>query len=167
MAWGVRRYLRNASMLSGSSTYPFHSLEKRAMVAPSTTLWSADHDTGRMEAGTRVVSIVSCGWLPPPFLLLLLLYHPGRVEAYLGRRCTLPMAPMATVPGGMTGDMYVPPTAPMLERLGKRVGWEWGGEGVCVGACMREWRKVRWVLEAGKAGAETRGEKINSSPPLT
>lgn len=31
--------------------YTFHAFEKRATVAPSTTLWSADHETDMIAVG--------------------------------------------------------------------------------------------------------------------
>lgn len=45
-------YLRSSTMLAGFSRKSFHMLEKRHMVAPSMTRWSADQLTFMMWAGT-------------------------------------------------------------------------------------------------------------------
>lgn len=79
--------------MAGCSRNPFHALLKRAMVAPSTTLWSAAHDTCMTCAGTRAST--------SPFAAL---PAPGIVEAYLGTLAILPMAPMATLGTGMMGE---------------------------------------------------------------
>lgn len=47
-----RLYLRSSTMLAGFSRKSFHMLEKRHMVAPSMTRWSADQLTLMMWAGT-------------------------------------------------------------------------------------------------------------------
>lgn len=74
-------------MVSGSSSSAFQALENRAIVAPSTTLWSAAHDivmtcaetiaSLSLPAETRAI----CG---------------GNVEAKRGTLLILPIAPIAT-----------------------------------------------------------------------
>ena len=77
----------------GFSIYDFHKLLKRAMVAPSTARWSPPHEIGMIRADSTSLDVSL---------------------TKRGRRCILPMAPTATWGGRTTGDMYVPPMAPML-----------------------------------------------------
>lgn len=97
-----------ASINCGLSRNRFHALLNRAMVAPSTTLWSAAQETVMMCAGTS-------GSSPPPFPALPA--EVGMVDAYRGLLTIFPMAPIATCGANSTGDAYVPPMVPMLDKL--------------------------------------------------
>lgn len=131
-------------MMAGCSSIPFHVLVNLAMLAPSTNRWSADQETSMMWAGTR-------GSAPPGKAGA----APGRVDAYRGSLLILPIAPIAAVPGGMTGCAYVPPIVPMLERL--RVGVGGGGQGA---GCQRSQKHTHraWCCQAvaGTSGTAPR-----------
>ena len=62
-------------MRAGFSKNAFQALENCARVAPSTTRWSADHETGKI----LVAMTLSGSW-----------------ESKRGKRCILPNAPMHT-----------------------------------------------------------------------
>lgn len=49
-------YRSSATIKAGFSTYCLNLLEKRAMVAPSTTRWSADQDTFITDTGATTAS---------------------------------------------------------------------------------------------------------------
>lgn len=88
-----------ASMEVGFSRKLFHRLEKRAIVAPSTTRWSALQLTAMECTGTSSSWPVTSFW------------------RYSGTLRTLPMAPMATCGIISTGEAYVPPIVPMFDSL--------------------------------------------------
>lgn len=77
---GGIHYLRCTNIVAGVSRKPFHKLEKRDMVAPSMTLWSADQLTCMMCALIRFSS-----------------------ASNRGSSLICPMAPMHTVGWTMTG----------------------------------------------------------------
>ena len=76
-------YRSAASIVTGSSSSAFHVLEKRAMAAPSTTRWSAAHDTVITWHGTTASPPRACA-------------RPGSDDAKRGTRLILPSAPIAT-----------------------------------------------------------------------
>jgi hypothetical protein len=83
------------SILLGCSMYPFQALLKRATVAPSTTLWSADHEMFMTVLGTATAVPLSTSAAVAAL--------PVVEDTYLGSTCMRPKAPMATCGTTSTG----------------------------------------------------------------